>query len=67
MIGRGDKQMNKKEIEVLTKEAAKGLKTETDVAKLSSTFRKALLETMLAAELDTHLGYSKHEQSDNYV
>ena len=43
--------MNKKEIEALARKAAKGLKTEADVAKLSSTFRKVLLETMPEAEL----------------
>lgn len=56
--------MNKKEIEALAREAAKGIKTEADVATLSSTFRKVLLETMLEAEMDDHLGYSKHEQSE---
>ncbi|MDE0929451.1 MAG: transposase [Halioglobus sp.] len=44
--------MNKKEIEA-------------DVNKLSSTFRKVLLETMLEAEMDDHLGYDKHEQSEH--
>ena len=55
--------MNKKEIDVLAREAAKGIKTEADVAILSSTLRKVLLETMLEAEMDDHLGYSKYEQS----
>ena len=57
--------MNKKEIEALARKAAKDLKTEADVAKLSSTFRKVLLETMLEAEMDDHLGYTKHEQSEH--
>ena len=56
--------MNTKEIEALARKAAKGVKTEADVATLSSTFRKVLLETMLEAEMDDHLGYSKHEQSE---
>jgi putative transposase len=56
--------MNTKEIESLARKAAKGVKTEADVATLSSTFRKVLLETMLEAEMDDHLGYSKHEQSE---
>jgi len=61
---REEAAMNKKEIEALAREAAKGIKTEADVATLSSTFRKVLLETMLEAEMDDHLGYSKHEQSE---
>ena len=50
--------------EALVREAAKGRKTEADVATRSSTFRKVLLETMLEAEMDDHLGYSKYEQSE---
>jgi hypothetical protein len=43
--------MNMKETEALAPKAAEDLKTEADVAKLSSTFRKVLLETMPEAEL----------------
>ena len=57
--------MNKKEVEALAREAAKGLKTEADVTELSRAFRKVLIESMLDAEMDDHLGYARHEQSDS--
>ena len=57
--------MNKKEVEALAREAAKGLKTEADVTELSRAFRKVLIESMLDAEMDDHLGYARHEQFDS--
>ena len=57
--------MNKKEVEALAREAAKGLKTEADVTELSRAFRKVLIESMLDAEMDEHLGYAKHGLSDS--
>jgi len=57
--------MKKNEIEALAREAAKTLKTETDVAELSGAFRKALYEAMLKGEMTDHLGYDEHAQSDN--
>lgn len=56
--------MNKKEVEALARKAAKGLKTKADVTELSRAFRKVLIESMLDAEMDEHLGYARHEQSD---
>lgn len=55
--------MNKKEIEALALEAAKGIKTEKDLNDFRRMMTKITVEAALNAELDDHLGYSKHEQS----
>lgn len=57
--------MNKKELEAFAKEAAKGIKTEKDLAEFSQMLTKITVEAALNAELDTHLGYEKHAQSDS--
>ena len=56
--------MNKKELEAFAREAAKGLKTEKDLNEFSQMLAKVAVEAALNAELDNHLGYSKHEASD---
>lgn len=55
--------MNKKEIEALALEAAKGIKTEKDLNDFRRMMTKITVEAALNAELDDHLGYGKHEQS----
>lgn len=55
--------MNKKEIEALALEAAKGIKTEKDLNDFRRMMTKITVEAALNAELDDHLGYIKHEQS----
>lgn len=57
--------MNKKEIEALALEAAKGIKTEKDLNDFRRMMTKITVEAALNAELDDHLGYSKHEQSSS--
>ena len=56
--------MNKEELEAFAREAAKGLKTEKDLNEFSQMLTKVAVEAALNAELDDHLGYSKHEASD---
>ncbi len=55
--------MNKKEIEALALEAAKGIKTEQDLNDFRRMMTKITVEAALNAELDDHLGYSKHASS----
>ena len=55
--------MNKKELEAFAREAAKGMKTEKDLNEFSQMLTKVAVEAALNAELDDHLGYSKHETS----
>ena len=58
--------MNKKELESFAREAAKGIKTEKDLADFSRMLKKVTVETALNAELDDHLGYDKHQVSDTH-
>lgn len=55
--------MNKKEIEALALEAAKGIKSEQDLNDFRRMMTKITVEAALNAELDEHLGYSKHAPS----
>jgi transposase-like protein len=59
--------MNKIELEAFAREAAKSIKTEKDLNNFSQMLTKITVEAALNAELDDHLGYSKHEpsRSDN--
>ncbi|WP_417766377.1 transposase, partial [Spongiibacter tropicus] len=57
--------MNKKELEAFAREAAKTLKTEKDLNEFSQMLTKITVEAALNAELDEHLGYDRHQPSDN--
>ena len=57
--------MNKKELEAFAREAAKQIKTEKDLNDFRQMLTKVTIETALSAELDDHLGYDRHESSDN--
>ena len=56
--------MNHDEIKKLAKAAAKNIKTEADLNEFRQMLTKITVETALNAELDDHLGYSKHKASD---
>jgi transposase-like protein len=60
--------MNKKELEAFAKQAAKSIRSEADLTDFRKMLTKVTVEAALNAELDEHLGYSRHEQSnkDNY-
>ena len=58
--------MNKTELEAFAREAAKGIKSESDVAEMTKILRKAFYEKALNVELDEHLGYSKHDNSPSH-
>ena len=57
--------MNKKELEAFAREAAKTIKTPADLDDFRKMLTKVTVETALNAELDHHLGYDKHQTSDN--
>lgn len=57
--------MNKKELEAFAKEAAKSIKTPDDLNDFSRMLKKITVEAALNAELDEHLGYDKHQKTDN--
>ena len=55
--------MDQKQLEAFAREAAKSLKTEKDLNNFSQMLTKITVEAALNAELDDHLGYSKHSKS----
>ena len=57
--------MDKKELKALAQAAAKNIKTEADLNEFRQMLTKIAVETALNAELDDHLGFDKHEQSDS--
>jgi transposase-like protein len=57
--------MNKKELEAFAREAAKSIKSESDLNDFRQMLTKVTVETALNAELDDHLGYGRHQQSES--
>lgn len=55
--------MDKKQLEAFAREAAKSIKTESDLEDFRKMLTKVTVETALNAELDNHLGYEKHQPS----
>ena len=52
--------MDKKALEAFAREAAKSIKTESDLDDYCKMLTKVTVETALNVELDEHLGYEKH-------
>lgn len=57
--------MNKKDLQALANTAAKSIKTEADLNEFRQMLTKITVEAALNGELDHHLGFEKHEQSDS--
>ena len=57
--------MNKKDLQAFAQAAAKNIKTEEDLNQFRQMLTKITVEAALNAELDEHLGFDKHEQSDS--
>jgi len=57
--------MKKEELEAFAREAAKSIKSEKDLSDFSRMLKKITVEAALNAELDDHLGYDKHQPSEN--
>lgn len=57
--------MNKKGIEALAKQVAKQVKSPEGIHDVLKALNKSMLEAVLEAELDEHVGYSKHQHSDS--
>ncbi|WP_340642602.1 IS256 family transposase [Photobacterium damselae] len=53
--------MDKKALEAFAREAAKSIKTESDLDDFRKMLTKVTVETALNAELDEHLGYQKYQ------
>lgn len=56
-----DIAMNEEKLKELATELAKDIKSEKDLGALTQRLVKMTVETALNAELDDHLGYSKHD------
>ncbi|GJL82633.1 MAG: IS256 family transposase [marine bacterium B5-7] len=56
--------MNKKDLQAIAQAAAKTIKTEADLNEFRQMLTKITVETALNAELEDHLGFARHEQSD---
>ena len=57
--------MNKKDLQAIAQAAAKNIKMEEDLNEFRQMLTKITVEAALNAELDDHLGFDKHEQSDS--
>jgi putative transposase len=57
--------MNKKELQAIAQAAAKNIKTEEDLNEFRQMLTKITVEAALNAELDDHLGFDRHEQSES--
>ena len=56
--------MDHKELQAIAQAAAKNIKTEADLNEFRQMLTKITVETALNVELDDHLGFVKHEQSE---
>lgn len=56
--------MNKEELQAIAQAAAKNIKTEQDLSEFRKILTKITVEAALNAELDDHLGYSRHEKAN---
>jgi transposase-like protein len=52
------------DIEAIGKELAKHIKTQKEFSDITAQLTKSFLESALNAELDDHLGYEKHDKSE---
>jgi putative transposase len=52
--------MDEKQMRALAEELAKKIKTEKDLSDFNKQLRKMTVEAALGAEMEEHLGYSKH-------
>ena len=57
--------MNKEQLEAFAREAAKTIKTESELNDFRQMLTKVTVETALIAELDDHFGYEKHTPKES--
>ena len=56
--------MNKKDLQAFDQAAAKNIKSQEDLNQFQQMLTKITVEAALNADLDDHLGFEKHEQSE---
>ena len=57
--------LDQNQLQSIAKELAKNVKTQEDLSNLSSMLVKMTVEAALGAEMEEHLGYAKHQNSDS--
>jgi putative transposase len=55
--------MKQTELLAFAKDATRCMKTQKDLSYFCSTLKKVIIESVLCAEFDNHLGYDKHQPS----
>jgi transposase-like protein len=58
--------MDHKRLQELAAELAKDIKTPEDLATLSAQLTKITVAAALKAEMDSHLGYDKHDLAGHH-
>lgn len=56
--------VDQEKLKAMAAELAKGIKTQGDLSDLSASLLKMTVEAALGAEMEEHLGYPKHQNSD---
>ncbi len=59
--------MNEKEMKALAAQLARNLKTEKDLSDFSRQLKKMTVEAALGAEMEEHLGYTKHSPEGHHT
>ncbi len=59
--------MDEKEMRALAAQLAKNIKTEKDLGDFSRLLKKMTVEAALGAEMEDHLGYSKHSPDGHHT
>lgn len=59
--------MDEKEMRALAAQLAKNIKTEKDLGDFSRQLKKMTVEAALGAEMEEHLGYSKHSPEGHHT
>ena len=55
-----------KELDMIGKELSRHVKTQKDLTEVMDHLTKTMLESILNAELDSHLGYEKNEKAKKH-
>lgn len=57
--------INQEKLKAMAAELAKDIKTQGDISELSASLLKMTVEAALGAEMEEHLGYPKHQNTDS--
>ena len=63
-MGNDRQIMNRKELQAIAQAVSKNIKTEANLSEFWQMLTQITAETALNVQLDDHLSFSKHEQSE---